>query len=357
MAFSFLLERDSLEKVIIIGGGVAGLSCLNELLDQGQSPLLLEEKTIGLPKVCGEFLAPLASLQLQKWGIGPIQLIKEVCFLVNNKRSHVTFPHPAGAFSRMEAELSLAKRAYEKGGRIYEHINIKKIDPPLNHSPYIIHLDSGEQILTQSVILATGKLNPHTSPIVFPYQGFKIHVPQVLKAETLFMSHYPGAYFGMVPITAEVSNLTCLVQKKVVEQWGSCTEFFHHLIKITPLLSEINISSIQWLEGKAPEFKAQKIPDWENAFWIGDALASFYPAIGYGFAHGVNSAMWAAHFYLHANATRYNKFIKNEIKYKLRIGKLLHHSFMNQSLSNFLLSVTQKSPRLTQLLMRKAGYG
>ena len=85
MAFSFLLERDSLEKVIIIGGGVAGLSCLNGLLDQGQSPLLLEEKTIGLPKVCGEFLAPFASLQLQKWGIGPIQPIKEVCFLIKNK--------------------------------------------------------------------------------------------------------------------------------------------------------------------------------------------------------------------------------------------------------------------------------
>ena len=356
MAFSFLLECDSLERVIIIGGGVAGLSCLNGLLDQGQSPLLLEEKTIGLPKVCGEFLAPFASLQLQKWKIGPIQRINEACFLIKDKCCQITFPHPAGAFSRTAAELALAKRAYEKGGRIYEQSTIKKIDPPSNNSPYIIHLDSGEQLVTQTVIIATGKLNPQASKTVFPYQGFKIHVPHVLKAETLFMSHHPGAYFGIVPISAQVSNLTCLAQKKVIEQWGSCKEFFHHLTTINPLLKEIDMNSISWLEGKAPEFKVQNIPDWNNAFWIGDALASFYPAIGYGFAHSINSALWASHFYLNADATQYNKFMKNEIKSKLRIGKLLHYSFMNPQLSNLLLTVNRKSPRFTQFLMNKAGY-
>lgn len=345
-----------MEKVIIIGGGVAGLSCLNALLDQGQSALLLEEKTIGLPKICGEFIAPLATLQLQQWEIGPIQRINEVCFLVKNKRSYVPFPQPAGAFSRREAERHLAKRAFKKGGRIREHSSIKQIDPPFNHSPYIIHLDSGEQIVSKALIIATGKLKPLMSPVDFPYQGFKIHIPQVIKTETLFMSHYPGAYFGMVPIAENISNLTCLVQKKVVEQWDSCTDFFQHLIKINPLLAEIDPNSIQWLEGKAPDFKAQKIPHWDNAFWIGDALASFYPAIGYGFAHSVNSALCAAHFYQHADATRYHTFIKNEIRHKLWIGKMMHHSFMNPLFSNVLLSMTRKNPRLTRFIMSKVGY-
>jgi len=347
-----------MEKVIIIGGGVAGLSCLNALIDQGVSPLLLEEKTIGLPKVCGEFLAPLAALQLQKWGIGPIQSIKKVCFLVNNKQTDIPFPHPAGAFSRMDAEFGLAKRAYDKGGRIREHIGIKKIVPPSNHSPYVIDLESGEQILAETIIIATGKLNPSTSPIAFPYQGFKIHVPVVLHPETLFMSHYAGgAYFGLVPINAETSNLTCLAQRKVIEKWGSCRAFFQHLIQVTPLLKEMDISSIQWLEGKAPEFKAQAIPDWKNAFWIGDALASFYPAIGYGFAHSVNSALCAAHFYLHGDVVLYNQFIKNEIKHKLWLGKLMHYSFMHPSISGFLLSLTRTYPGFAQFLMKKAGYG
>lgn len=356
MAFSFLLERDSLEKVIIIGGGIAGLSCLNELLDQGHSPLLLEEKTIGLPKVCGEFLAPLALSQLQKWGIGPCEIVKEVCFLVEKKQFRVPFPHPAGAFSRREAELGLAKRAYEKGGRIQEHCGIKKIDPPVNQSPYTIHMDSGECIQTKAIIVATGKLHPRTLPITFPYQGFKIHVPHVLKPETLFMFQHPGAYFGMVPITAHVSNLTCLAQKKVVERWGSCREFFDHLITLNPLLHDVDFRSIEWLEGKAPDFKPQELPDWENAWWIGDALASFYPALGYGFAHGIHSALCAAHFYLRADAPGYQKFIKNDIKWKLRIGKLLHHSLMNKSWINFFLSMNQKTPILTQFFIEKAGY-
>ncbi|MBA2650176.1 MAG: FAD-dependent oxidoreductase [Legionella sp.] len=346
-----------MEKVVIVGGGVAGLSCLNGLLDKGQSPLLLEEKTIGLPKICGEFIAPLASRQLRAWGIGPIQSIKDICFLINNKQSCVSFPEPAGAFSRANAELSLAKRASDKGGRIREGIRITKIEPPLNDSPYRIHLNSEELIETRAIIIATGKLNPQSSPTMFPYVGFKMYIPQVFKAQTLIMSHYSGAYFGMVPVADNVSNLTCLAQKKVVEQWGSCLKFFQHLMKINPLLAELDTSAIDWLEGRAPIFKAQKIPYWKNAFWIGDALASFYPAIGYGFAHSIHSALLATHFYLHGDAPGYNTCINQEIKHKLLMGKCLHHAFMNKSASNLLFTLTQKSPSFTRFLMRKAGYG
>jgi flavin-dependent dehydrogenase len=214
-----------------------------------------------------------------------------------------------------------------------------------------------EPIETKAIIIATGKLNPLTSPTIFPYVGFKVHIPQVIKDETLIMSHYSGAYFGMVPVADNVSNLTCLAQKRVVEQWGSCLNFFHHLMKINPVFTQLDTSAIDWLEGKAPRFKAQKIPRWENAFWIGDALASFYPAIGYGFAHSINSALLATHFYLHGDAARYTAYINKEIKHKLWMGKLLHHSFMNKSLSNILCSLTQKNPIFIQFLMRKAGYG
>jgi flavin-dependent dehydrogenase len=167
------------------------------------------------------------------------------------------------------------------------------------------------------------------------------------------MSNYPGAYFGIVPITSNVSNLTCLAQNKVIEQWGTCANFFSHLAKTNPLLAEINFSSIEWLEGKAPEFKAQTLPNWNNAFWIGDALASFYPAIGYGFGHSVNSALSATQFYLHADSTAYTQFIQKEIKYKLWLGTFLHRALMNQPLSRILLSLAQTSPRLSQFFIRK----
>ncbi|MDI1351895.1 MAG: hypothetical protein PSV35_03855, partial [bacterium] len=168
--------------------------------------------------------------------------------------------------------------------------------------------------------------------------------------------HYPGAYFGIVPISSEMSNLTCLAQKKVIDHWGTCKHFFQQLISKNALLTDININTIEWLEGKAPEFKAQKNPDWNNAFWIGDALASFYPAIGYGFAHGVNSALCAAHFYLNGNAEGYSSFIKKEIKSKLWMGKLMHRSLMNPLLSNLLLSIIHSNPKTTRFFMRKSGY-
>jgi flavin-dependent dehydrogenase len=357
MAFSLLLERHSLEKLIIIGGGIAGLTCMNELLNLGHSPLLLEDKTIGQPKVCGEFLAPLASLQLQKWDIGPIETIKTVHFQLNHKVFHLELPEHAGAFSRSEAELGLAKRAEHQGGRIQQHSRIEKIVPPTRpHSPYTIHMASGEQIQTMAVIMATGKFKSQASPQPFPYQGFKIHFPQVIKPSTLLMAHYKGAYFGIVPISAQVSNLTCLAQNRVIEPFGSCKAFFHHLSTTNPLLQDIDFSSVQWLEGKAPEFKLQRVPDWHNAWFIGDALASFYPALGYGFAHSIHSAMSAAQFFHCSDVTGYKKYMQNEMKWKLRLGKLLHHCFMNHASSHTLLSLSQKSPVLTRFFMQKAGY-
>jgi flavin-dependent dehydrogenase len=143
MVLPLSLEGDFVEKVVIVGGGIAGLSCLNALLDRGVSPLLLEGYTIGTPKMCGEFLAPQAVALLQNWDIGPLQEIQQASFFSKNKKFEVVFPKPAGAISRSEVELLLAKRAQKKEGRIREKALIQKIIPGTKSAPYIFHLASG----------------------------------------------------------------------------------------------------------------------------------------------------------------------------------------------------------------------
>lgn len=351
------MESHSLEEIIIIGGGVAGLSCLNALLDRGSSALLIEGNQIGSPKMCGEFIAPEAVNVLQTWGIGPLLSIDQVNFKINNKYFLLTFPHQAGAFSRSEAELQLAKRALNKGGRILEKTLIQNVIPATDTTPYILKLASGEEMFAKTIFFAVGKY-ASTQKIELPYYGIKMHLAKSVPQNLLQMTSYKGAYFGVVPITKDKSNFACLIKKEIVEQAGDLKKFFANLLNENEFLHSLfqNQNTSSWLEGKAPAFHFKKIPRWPNAYWIGDAFVNLPPAIGSGFGNSVTSARLAVDYYLQNDPVGYQKSISNRLKTKLKIGKFFHHLLLNPSLANSMWPLANKNKWLINWIMQKIHF-
>lgn len=344
---------------MIIGGGVAGLSCLNALLDQGISPLLLEGSYVGKPKICGEFLAPSAVELLQQWGIGPIKDIRHATFLTKHREINLHFSPSAGAFNREQAETLLAERARKKAGRIRENTLIVNIKPSTTHSPYAFELASGEEIQAKSAIFATGKYSQaHLSINRFPYFGIKTHFSHVVKPDTLIMHSHEGAYFGIVPISENLSNFACLVKRNVIEKAGSCHTFFEHLMathsSLQPFSSHL---SLDWLHGPTPSFQLKKTPAWINSYWIGDALASLPPAIGSGFSHSICSAILAANVYLKNNTSLCLKKSKKQLKQKMIMANAVHHLLLSPTLANMAVSLFPSNSWLVKWCMRKLVYG
>jgi flavin-dependent dehydrogenase len=361
VAVSISLEGYFMESVIIIGGGVAGLSCLNALLDSGINALLLEAGTIGTPKMCGEFLAPPALAQLQKWQIGPVQTISQASFYLQNKNLNFAFAKHAGAYARQDLELELAARARHLGGRILEQTSIQKMVPATGDAPYIFYFSSGEKIAAKTAIFATGKLGQQDGKLIAtPYYGLKIHLPHIVKPETLLMYSQHGVYFGIVPVSDKISNCTCLAMRSAVEKVGSGKDFIYRILKKTPslqtLFANVDMNNLVWLEGKAPEFGLKNRPDWPRAFWIGDALASLHPAIGYGFAHGISSAVLAAEAYLDNTAPHYHATTTQAIQPKLRIGKLMHKLMLNPYFGSFAIPILKANSWMVNGLIKKIGY-
>ncbi len=332
-----------MEELVIIGGGVAGLSGLNALLDNHISPLLLEASTIGTPKMCGEFLAPPVMDQLKKWGIGPMQSIKQARF----NDLQCSFPREAGGYSRHDAEIELAARAKKLGGRIIEQSPIQTIIPATQNSPYILHLNSGETIEARDVIFASGKFSQTAATST--YVGFKTYIPQVIQSETLLMFSLAGGYLGIVPVTDDMSNLTCLVRRDEVEKAGSCKAF---LESIHPSLG----AKTGWLEGPAPTFSPKTIPNWPHAYWIGDAFASIHPAIGYGFAHSIISALLAVEYYLKQDPVGYHQALKKLMRPKRIIGKTMHHLLQKPRLCSVVSPIFERNPWITHQLLSTLGY-
>ena len=349
-----------MERVIIVGGGIAGLTCLNALLDQGVSALLLEAGTIGEPKMCGEFLAPPAVSFLKQWDIGPIQTIQQVNFFTKNKTLTVDFPKPAGALARDQAELQLAERAKQKGGQILENSPILNMVPDTQTSSYTFCLESGEKIQAQSTFMATGKMNPIRKSVKLPYYALKTHFKNVINPNTLLMHSVKNAYFGVVPISDEFSNFACLVKKEAVDKAGSCRQFFYDLVRQHKFLQQtfehMDISKIDLLEGKSPKFCLKNIPDWPNVFWVGDALASFPPAIGYGFTHSIHSAVIAVKYFLKNDPIQYHQISKKTIKPNLLLGRGIHQLLLNPVYGSLFFPFLQDNPWISNLLLRKIGY-
>lgn len=337
MVFSISLADYFMEKIIIVGGGVAGLSCLNAFLDQSISPLLLEGGKIGSPKMCGEFLAPSALPYLKTWGIENIQQIDDVCFHVGKKNLKLRFPKSAGAISRAAVENALALRAKKLNGNIRQACQIEKIIPG---KPHLIYLKNGEVLQTENLILATGKFTQQN--LKMKYVGIKCHLPFQLDKHSLQMFSDDKAYFGLVPIEENKSNLTCLVRRNVVNKFPSVREYFEDLISRYPLF-ENRFECLNYLEGFAPEFGAREVPNWGNTFAIGDATFTPHPAIGLGFANSVESGVKACEaFCLGTSNEAFREKYLDGIKDKMFWGRVLHEIYLRPGVSACLLPVVKK---------------
>lgn len=351
-----------MEKLVIIGGGVAGLSCMNALLDHGIAPLLLEASTIGSPKICGEFLAPPAIPILKQWGIGPLETIHYAQFFGDStKPLQFIFPREAAAYSRHNAEMELAARAQAMGGRIKEQSPIKTIIPATEASPFILHLTSGEVIEARDVVFATGKFSQ--IPVrqkQAEYLGFKTHIPYVIKPETLFMFGMTGGYLGIVPVSSKTSNVTCLIKRENIEKAGSCTVFLNHLIRhhapIKYHLEQADVTTLDWLEGASPAFGAKVMPNWPHAYWIGDAYASVHPAVGFGFAHSVTSAQLAVAHYLNDDSMGYHRAMQHVMRPKRILGKCMHHLLQKPRVCSVLSPIVGANHWITHRLLKILDY-
>ncbi len=347
-----------MEELVIVGGGIAGLSCLNALLDQQISPLLLEGGTIGTPKMCGEFLAPPAVSLLQHWDIGPVQRVQEARFFSGRREFTMRFPMVAGGMARSDVELGLAARAQRFGGRIQQQAFISDITPATAHSPYIFRLQSGEEIRAKSAIFATGKYGQSTPSL--PYYGIKLHLNQVVAPATLLMYSVKNAYFGLVPITDTQSNFACLVTSAAIARAGSCKHFFATLVAanktLQALVDQTNGEDLPWFEGRAPAFCQKSVPAWPAAYWIGDALATVPPAIGAGFYHSISSGLLAAQGYLQQDPVGYLQRVRAEFQWCLRLGGLMHRILLNPMLATAAFPLLQHTPGLLRQCLQRLGY-
>ena len=298
---------------------------------------------------------------LEQWGIPDLRLIHQVQFHHGSRPWCFTLPRPAVAIQRQVVECALAARARALGARIRERSAIQQITPATANSPFRLQCTNGEMLEARQIIVATGKLLTPALPSASGYVGFKTYIPQVLSPDGLDMFSLSRGYLGVIAVTQELSNLTGLVTQEAMRHAGGTQAFLQHFLQTQPLFK---LSAMQrqaavaaCLEGAAPGFGRRALPAWPGAWWIGDAIAAIHPAIGYGFAHSVATALIASAGYLqqvrHIGSVPAHR---DKLRTILGLSGLMHHLLQRPACFRLLTPLLRRYPIIGRKFLHTLDY-
>jgi flavin-dependent dehydrogenase len=351
------------EPVLILGGGVAGLSAANRLIEQRIPVTLIEAGRYPQHKVCGEFISPEALPILRQWGLPIGCSIRQVILHARRSRLTYRFPSPAGSCSRFVLDHNLGQRAALLGCDIRTDTRVEDFEPgDGKSSPHRVRLSSGETLASHRLIISTGRVLAHgwkQDPPEFKYIGFKAHFKSKAGSERLEMHSFKDGYLGISPVDVNTVNAACLLKTEAFEKAGSPWAIIQRLQDAHPdsaLLQQLQPKQMifdDWLSTRSPALGIKHPPAWPRVYFVGDAMGSIYPATGSGLAMAVTSGCMAADFAGSKSNREYRQAWIQRYGARIRWGTYLHHLMMSPEIGQLALTLGKRIPRLDEQVFRK----
>lgn len=344
-----------IEDCVIIGGGVAGLSAANRLVDRGVKPLLIDASHFPAHRICGEFLSYECLPILKDWGMAICPSIDSCSFSNGSQKLSLRLPERSGSCSRFVLDGVLFERAKQLSMKVMTDTQVIGWEIPQKKSEhYTLTLSNGKVIQAHSVFVGTGKMPSQKSSALEPqYFGFKAHFQNDAPYEKKLEMHtFPGGYLGISRLDQNTMNLACVVQKSMVTP---TPELF-----ISHLMNNFSLGKMifpQWLIGQIPEFGIRKNPSWARVFFIGDAAGSIPPLCGEGLAIAITSGYMAADYYLDADAAAFQKAWRQRYRKSFMIAQALHHLMIRPNIASIALKIGQMIPSLPQWVWKLTRQG
>ncbi len=361
--------------VAIVGGGPAGCSAAIVLARQGANVVLFESKTYPHHKVCGEFLSPECSGELDQLGVwtslqalNPIRIDTARIVAPDGTNWKTTFPTSAWSLSRNALDAALAQHAESVGVVIREATTVRTIEGRLADGFTVAFRSHGKlgsklgTVRTRAVIAAHGKRDTldRTLKRSFleapqPYLGLKAHFQGKSPPNRIELYSFRGGYCGLSEVETGAINVCLLAHASVLrrvqhESEGDPTDI-HVLLQ---WMQKENPQLGQWLstaEPLVPAFErwlsigqvsfARKQRVINDIVMTGDAAGLIVPLAGDGIAMALRSGRLAAECVASFLAARvspdamthlYAQRWRREFASRLRLGRALQPLMLHPTL-------------------------
>ena len=354
--------------VIIIGGGLAGLTNAIHLSKSRRRVLLIEKNSYPKHKVCGEYISNEVLPYLNSLGINPIKdgakQISKVQ-VSTTKGNLIKGELPLGGFgmSRYFLDSLLLRKARFNGVQVLkdsvDSIVFKK-------DIFTVQTKDSGSFQSKITIGAFGKrsvldlkMNRKFIKKKSPYLAVKIHVKGDFPEDLIALHNFKGGYCGVSKVENNSINLCYITEYNSFKKYKNITDFHQHVVFKNKHLKKIFEESKSVFKKPLTisqiSFETKK-PVENHIIMCGDTAGMIHPLCGNGMGMAITSARLASirilQFLNGEIKTReglekqYFKDWNKEFKTRLKTGHFIARLFRSQTISQIAYSILKIIPFL-----------
>jgi flavin-dependent dehydrogenase len=290
------------KKVLIVGGGLAGLISGIRLARWGVPVTLVEKREYPFHRVCGEYISNEAVPFLESLGLYPSgyalpQLRRFQLSSTTGKNSILPLDMGGFGISRFTFDHLLYRAARQAGVDVIQNTEVLKVN--YLQDMFTIHTQTG--VLEADVVIGShGKrsrldiaLDRSFIKRRSPYVGVKYHIRTDHPADLIALHNFEGGYCGISNIEDGKTNLCYLVHRDVLKKHGNVAAMEREVLQRNPLLDAI-FTRAEFLFDK-PEvineisFETKTVVE-DHVLMAGDAAGMITPLCGNGMAMAIHAA-------------------------------------------------------------------
>jgi len=364
------MSSDNKYDVIIIGGGLAGLSAAILLSGRQYKVLLLEKESYPKHKVCGEYISMESKPFLQSLGIPVDDMRLPVVSklqITDTRGNELNTVLPQGGFgiSRYKLDAALAQLAQDAGATL---LTKTRADNVQWEKDFFTVTAKGEEYNAKVVLGSWGKRSnidvkwhrpfiAEKASALNNYIAVKYHISYPWPADVVGLHNFDNGYCGISQVE---DNRTCLCYLTTAASLHNCgndiRRLEHDVVMKNPWLhkifseaeflyeSPVTISQISF------EKKAQVE---EHVLLLGDAAGMITPLCGNGMSMALRAAKTAASLaddFLRGRISRlamessYTTAWKTAFSKRISLGRFVQSNFGKGSTTAFFIKTANALP-------------
>ncbi|NJN26147.1 MAG: NAD(P)/FAD-dependent oxidoreductase [Cyclobacteriaceae bacterium] len=288
--------------VIIIGGGVAGLTSAIHLSRHRLAVLVIEKHEYPRHKVCGEYVSNetlpyLHSLNIDPHALGATTIARFE--LSTRQGTLISSSLPLGGFgiSRFTFDAALANEAIQQGASL---IHDKVTELRYNRGSFFISTQQQKVFTAPVAIGAYGKRSALDKlmdrDFTFkrsPFLAVKTHVKGTFPDDLVALHNFDGGYCGVSKVEDGSINLCYITSFAAFKKYKNTEEFQERVVFQNPFLKAV-------FKDSQPVFKSpltisqisfdKKMPVEGHVLMCGDSSGLIHPLCGNGMGMAIRSA-------------------------------------------------------------------
>jgi flavin-dependent dehydrogenase len=363
------------KEVLIIGGGLAGLTAAIHLSKIGFQVTVVEKNEFPKHKVCGEYISNevlpyLNWLNLDMADLHPTNITHLEFSTASGKIIKNILPLGGFGISRYALDEYLYKKAISNGCEIIKD-TVESI--VFDNDEFTVSTSEKTILKSEIVIGAFGKrsnidqkLNRNFVQKKSPWLAVKAHYSGDFPNHLVGLHNFKGGYCGVSKVENDRINVCYLADYETFKKYKNIDEYQGKVVSQNPYLKTIfekskllfekplTISQICFEEKKAVE---------NHILMIGDTAGLIHPLCGNGMAMAIHSAKIVSELIdkyfnreINSRAELEEKYIQQwnfNFSQRLKMGRFLSNLLQKQKISGVLMRILIIFPFLLPKIIKK----